>query len=80
MVGREQELALVIERWRQAVAGEDQAMLLVGEAGIGKSRLIQATLEAVSPSRAVAPDHEAGIALNKLLISLGWAWCVHVSC
>ena len=42
MVGREQELALVLERWRQARAGEGQAMLLVGEPGIGKSRLVRA--------------------------------------
>jgi predicted ATPase len=48
MVGRDQELALVLERWRQAVAGEGQAVLLVGEAGIGKSRLVQATLDAIA--------------------------------
>jgi class 3 adenylate cyclase len=47
MVGRDQELALVLERWRQAVAGEGQAVLLVGEAGIGKSRLVRAVLDAV---------------------------------
>jgi class 3 adenylate cyclase/predicted ATPase len=46
MVGRDQEFALVLERWHQAVAGEGQAVLLVGEAGIGKSRLVQALLEA----------------------------------
>src|SRR4051812_35174393 len=34
MVGRDQELALVLERWRQARGGEGQAVLLVGEAGI----------------------------------------------
>jgi len=45
MVGRDQELALVLERWRQSVAGEGQAVLIVGEAGIGKSRLVQALLE-----------------------------------
>lgn len=45
MVGRDQELALVLERWRQSVAGEGQAVLMVGEAGIGKSRLVQAVLD-----------------------------------
>ena len=45
MVGRDQELALVLERWRQSVAGEGQAVLVVGEAGIGKSRLMQAVLD-----------------------------------
>ena len=47
MVGRDQELALVLERWRQAAAGEGQAVLLVGEAGIGKSRLVRAVLDAL---------------------------------
>ena len=45
MVGRDQELALILERWRQSVAGEGQAVLVVGEAGIGKSRLVQAVLD-----------------------------------
>jgi class 3 adenylate cyclase len=38
IVGRDQELALLIERWRQAKSGEGQMVLLSGEAGIGKSR------------------------------------------
>jgi class 3 adenylate cyclase len=48
MVGRDQELALLVERWRQAMTGEGQAVLLVGEPGIGKSRLLQAALDAVA--------------------------------
>ena len=38
MVGRDEELALLLRRWRLAAAGEGQAVLLVGEPGIGKSR------------------------------------------
>jgi class 3 adenylate cyclase len=45
MMGRDRELALVLERWRQSVAEEGQAVLVVGEAGIGKSRLVQALLD-----------------------------------
>jgi len=39
-VGREQEVALLIERWRDAKEGEGQVVLLSGEAGIGKSRIL----------------------------------------
>jgi class 3 adenylate cyclase/predicted ATPase len=38
-VGREQELSLLLGRWREAVGGEGQVVLLCGEAGIGKSRV-----------------------------------------
>ena len=41
LVGRTEELGLLGARWEQATAGEGQAVLLSGEAGIGKSRLIQ---------------------------------------
>ncbi|MFO1060759.1 MAG: AAA family ATPase [Dongiaceae bacterium] len=46
IVGRDQELALLLERWRQAGAGEGQVVLLSGEAGIGKSRIVEAVVEA----------------------------------
>jgi class 3 adenylate cyclase/predicted ATPase len=49
MVGRDQELALLLERWQQAEAGEGQAVLLVGEAGVGKSRISRALLDALGP-------------------------------
>jgi class 3 adenylate cyclase/predicted ATPase len=38
-VGREQEMALLLDRWEQAKDGEGQVVLLSGEAGIGKSRI-----------------------------------------
>ena len=47
LFGREQELGLLREQWSQAVAGEGQGVLLLGEAGIGKSRLIQALVDAI---------------------------------
>ncbi len=40
-VGREDEIALLLGRWREAVGGEGQVVLLCGEAGIGKSRMIR---------------------------------------
>jgi len=48
MVGRDQELALLLDRWAQAKAGEGQSVLLVGEAGIGKSRVTRALLDSLS--------------------------------
>lgn len=41
MVGREQEIALLYDRWEQAQEGDGQVVLLSGEAGIGKSRVAQ---------------------------------------
>jgi class 3 adenylate cyclase len=38
-VGREIELATLVDRWDRARDGEGQAVLLLGEAGVGKSRL-----------------------------------------
>ncbi len=45
LVGREEELELLLRRWARAKTGEGQVVLLSGEAGIGKSRLTVALLE-----------------------------------
>jgi class 3 adenylate cyclase/predicted ATPase len=45
LVGREEELELLLRRWSRAKNGEGQVVLLSGEAGIGKSRLTAAMLE-----------------------------------
>jgi class 3 adenylate cyclase/predicted ATPase len=41
LVGRESEVTLLLERWEHAKDGQGQVILLSGEAGIGKSRLVQ---------------------------------------
>jgi class 3 adenylate cyclase len=48
LVGREEELELLLRRWSKAKTGEGQVVLLSGEAGIGKSRLTAALLENVA--------------------------------
>ena len=45
LVGREEELELLLRRWSKAKSGEGQVVLLSGEPGIGKSRLTAALLE-----------------------------------
>jgi len=48
LVGREQEVGLLQERWAQVKDGFGQVVLLSGEAGIGKSRLVQVLKEYVA--------------------------------
>jgi class 3 adenylate cyclase/predicted ATPase len=48
LVGREEEIELLLRRWSRVKTGEGQVVLLSGEAGIGKSRLTAALLESVA--------------------------------
>jgi class 3 adenylate cyclase/tetratricopeptide (TPR) repeat protein len=48
LIGREEELDLLLRRWSKTKSGEGQVVLLSGEAGIGKSRLTAAVLERLS--------------------------------
>jgi hypothetical protein len=48
LVGREEELEILLRRWSKAKGGEGQVVLLSGEPGIGKSRLTAALLERVA--------------------------------
>jgi class 3 adenylate cyclase/tetratricopeptide (TPR) repeat protein len=45
LIGREEELDLLLRRWSQAKDGEGQVVLLSGEPGIGKSRILNALRE-----------------------------------
>ena len=47
LVGREQEVALLLDRWRRAKDGEGQTVLLSGEPGVGKSRTVRTVCERV---------------------------------
>ena len=48
LVGREQEVGILLERWARVKEGVGQVVLLSGEAGIGKSRLVQVLKEQVA--------------------------------
>jgi len=45
LIGREREWSQVLAAWRAASAGASRTLLIVGEAGIGKTRLAEALLE-----------------------------------
>lgn len=48
LIGRDEELELLLRRWQQAVSGDGSLVLLSGEPGIGKSRLVAALAERAS--------------------------------
>ena len=68
LVGREEELELLLRRWSKAKTGEGQVVLLSGEGGIGKSRLTAALLE--------TPRHRAAHALALFLLAAPPGQCI----
>ena len=52
LIGRTEELELLVRRWQRAQAGEGRVVLLSGEAGIGKSRLTAALREQIKEDAA----------------------------
>jgi class 3 adenylate cyclase len=48
LLGRDEELALMIRRWEQAIRGEGRVVLVTGEPGIGKSRMLRAMRDFLS--------------------------------
>jgi hypothetical protein len=48
LVGREEELEILLRRWSKTKTGEGQVVLLSGEAGIGKSRLTAALMDVIA--------------------------------
>src|SRR2546425_6424466 len=64
LVGRDAEVALLLERWAHSQDGAGQVVLLRGEAGIGKSRLVEVLQERVASEGATrmvfrcSPDHQ----------------------
>jgi class 3 adenylate cyclase/tetratricopeptide (TPR) repeat protein len=75
LVGRQEELELLLRRWEQAKSGEGRVVLLSGEPGIGKSRLMAALQERVAPEQPIClryfclPHHQAS-ALHPVVAQL----------
>ena len=57
-VGREREIALLLDRWRHATEGEGQIALLSGEAGIGKSRMLATLRERIGDAPHVTTRYQ----------------------
>jgi class 3 adenylate cyclase/predicted ATPase len=51
LVNREEEIALLLGRWRQAKQGRGQVVLLSGEPGIGKSRILEEIRDRIAGDR-----------------------------
>ncbi|MEJ2015499.1 MAG: adenylate/guanylate cyclase domain-containing protein [Limibacillus sp.] len=71
-VGRTQEIDLLIDRWEHASRGEGQVVLLSGEAGIGKSRILFECTKRVKDAgcqilRYQCSPHEVNAALQPLI-------------
>jgi TOMM system kinase/cyclase fusion protein len=57
LVGREQEVGLLVDRWERAIEGMGQVVLLTGEAGIGKSRLVQLLRDRIGATPAIRIEY-----------------------
>ena len=75
LVGREEELELLMRRWTSAKAGEGRAVLLCAEPGVGKSRLTEALRELIlaEPHRSLryfCSPHHSESALHPIIRQL----------
>jgi class 3 adenylate cyclase/tetratricopeptide (TPR) repeat protein len=60
-VGREDELRLLMSRWERTLDGEGQVALIMGEAGIGKSRLVRCFSERIAATPHTWLQSAAGV-------------------
>jgi class 3 adenylate cyclase len=75
LVGRDEEVELLMRRWRQAKTGEGRVVLMSGEAGIGKSRLTtwlseQIRVETHTRMRYFCAPHYQDSALYPFIVQL----------
>jgi class 3 adenylate cyclase len=75
LIGRDEELDLLIRRWEQAKRGDGRVVLISGEPGIGKSRIVQTILERLSGEphtrlRYFCSPHHQGSALYPSIVQL----------
>jgi class 3 adenylate cyclase/tetratricopeptide (TPR) repeat protein/ABC-type transport system involved in cytochrome c biogenesis ATPase subunit len=58
IVGRDREIELMLERWALARSGQGQMVVVSGEAGIGKSRITRAVIDAIAQSAHVRMTYQ----------------------
>ena len=66
LIGRDREVGLLQERWEQAVEGMGQVVLIIGDAGLGKSRLVHTLKEHVLPGSSLSSQHRFGSSRERL--------------
>src|SRR3954466_14895111 len=64
LTGRNTEVSLLADRWEQAQEGMGQIVLLIGEAGLGKSRLVETIRERVLAEGALVIDWRCALLLR----------------
>src|SRR4029077_7997807 len=75
LVGREEEVDLLLRRWEQAKSGEGRVVLISGEPGIGKSRLTATLSEQIKTEphprlRYFCSPHNQNSALHPVIVQL----------
>jgi class 3 adenylate cyclase/predicted ATPase len=73
LVGRDEEIELVLRRWRQAKDGVGSVVMLAGEAGIGKSRVIRTVLDLLDTEEQLSlfcSSHRQDSALHPFITQL----------
>jgi predicted ATPase len=81
LTGRDTEFSLLKDRWEQAQEGMGQVVLVVGEAGLGKSRLVQTLTQFVQAESnadcTAAADESATASLNRDSPVIEWRCSQH---
>jgi len=81
LTGRDTEFSLLKDRWEQAQEGMGQVLLVVGQPGLGKSRLVQSLTQRVqsqSSQSSLTADDESGIGpLNQHSLVIEWRCSQH---
>ena len=76
IIGRERELAFLYDCWQRATRGDGHVVLVVGEAGMGKSRLLEALVERWDKSLTVCSAANARLTIATVFCFRSRSCCV----